>query len=322
MLKLDSLDRQLLAELDLDARQPAARLAKKLRKSKETVNFRLNRLLQEKVLKGFYTVIGTSKLGWYYHKMYFRLQNCTPKKEAELFAFLAHQPHVAYLAQMSGPYDGVCLLFCQSAVQMDEFLHSLMGKFGEYIQSKEFATFLTVHRFNQKFLHRAKERKDWSFPTPLGHYTLDALDSKILGVISSNARLPLTEIAQKAGTDAQVVKYRLQKLEREGIIIAYVSSPNFEQLGLRFIQINISLKDPAARKPILKYFDSTDACLYGMEMIGRYDLAVELHMKGDEQLAAIVNGFREKFISQVQDYDLSTITKEHVVVWGPFKEKD
>jgi Lrp/AsnC family leucine-responsive transcriptional regulator len=251
--------------------------------------------------------------------MYFRLRDCTPKKEAEIFEFIQSRPNIAYLAKMTGPYDGVCLVLCRSAVQMAQFLEPLMQRYGTFIRSKEFALFLTTHRFNQKFIWSAEERKDWHYPEPLGSYALDTVDSRIIEILSAQARRPLTEIAQIVGVDAKVVKYRLRKLEQDGIVLAYVSSPNFERLGLRFVQLNMALKDPTARKAILQYFDSTDKCLYAMEMIGRYDLAVELHVSSDKELEAVVDGFRQKFVEKIQDYDVSVIDREFVVEWGPVK---
>ena len=182
--------------------------------------------------------------------------------------------------------------------------------------------FLTTRRLNQKFIYSGSEQIDWHYPVELGYYNLDDTDSKILGAISSDARLPLVDIAKAAGVDAKVVKYRLKKLENDGIVLAYVTAPNFEKLGLQFIQINISLVDPSIRSEIIHYFDSTNKCLYAMEMIGKYDLAIELHVQTNQELKAILDGFRKKYSEKIGSYDLSTINHEYVVEWGPFKAKD
>src|SRR3989344_5252975 len=93
MKELDLLDKKILYELDLNARISAIRLAKKLKKSKETVNFRLNKLIKNNIIKGFYTVFNTSKLGWYYIKFYIKFKNITPQKEKELFEYKHTTPH-------------------------------------------------------------------------------------------------------------------------------------------------------------------------------------------------------------------------------------
>ena len=317
MAELDLLDRRIMYELDLDARISASQLARKVRKSKETVNFRLNRLLREGYLKGFYAVFNTSKLGWFYVKAYLKFKDTTPKKEAEIFEYLRTQPNISYLASVEGRYDCLLLVNVSQMARMDSFISAFMAKYGEFVQEKDMTIMLSVHRLNQKFLFAGKESRDWSYSYELGSYSLDATERKLLAELSSNARIPLLELAKKCGISPTAAAYRLRKLEHDGIILAYASSPNFDKLGLRFVQVNISLKDPAIRKQIISYFDATNKCLFAIEMLGKYDVLAEVHTQGEQELQKIINGFRERFVGKYADYDISTITKEYLVVWGP-----
>lgn len=318
MEKLDSLDKRILYELDLNARIFASSLAKKLRKSKETVNFRLNRLISEGYIKGFYAVFNTSKLGFYYYKIYLKLNSLTPAKERELFEYIQKQPRIAYLASMEGQYNAVFLVMAHSPTCLMDFLNPFMKIYGECIREREISTFLSTHRLNQKFLYEGSEKKDWHYPYEIGNYALDGTDAKILHALSSHARLPIVEIAKEAGIDAKTAQYRLKKLEKDSIILAYATSPNFEKLGLQFVQLNISLKDPTIGRQIISHFDSTSRCLFAIESMGKYDLTIELHVQSNEQLQQILLKFREKFSQKINGCDISTITKEYVVVWGPF----
>lgn len=321
MEELDMLDRRIMYELDLNSRISASKLAKKLQKSKETINFRIKRLLKDGFLKGFYTVFNTSKLGWHYCKFYIKFKNITPEKEKEFFDYVQKQFHIAYLASVEGYFDCILLVMVKSSKGVIDFLYPLMKLYGEYIQEKEMTIFLTTHRLNQKFLYAGEERSNLSYPIEIGNYKLDKINQAILNLLSENARIPLIELASKLSLDAAAVKYRLKKLENEEIILGYVTSPNFERLGLEFVQINISLREPQAKTAIIKYFDSTNSCLFALEMIGKYDLAVEVHVKNQEERKGIIDGFRRQFVKDYTDYDVSTITREYLVVWSPFAEK-
>jgi len=320
MHQLDLLDQKIMYELDLNARISASQLAKKLKKSKETVNFRINRLIKNEYIKGFYTVFNTSKLGWYYTKFYIKFKNITPEKERELYDYIQKQSHVAYLASVEGPYDCMLLIMVRSSADMIKFQDKFMKLYGEFIQEKDLVTFLTTHRINQRFLFEGSQKEDWFYPIEIKNYELDDIEKNILELISTNARMPLIEIAEKLKIDHKVVKYRLKKLEKENIILAYVTSPNFNKLGLTFFQINISLKDSSIRKGLIQFFNSTNKCLFAMELLGKYDVLAELHVKGSEELRKIIDEFRNKFVDKYNDYDISTITKEYVVVWGPLYE--
>jgi DNA-binding Lrp family transcriptional regulator len=320
MAGLDLLDRRILYELDLNARASASEIAKKLRRSKETINFRINRLLKEKYIKGFSIVFNSSKIGTYYYKLYVKFKNITPQRETELFRYLLNQRSVSYLADVEGFYDCLLLVQVKNADEMTKFLDKFMKNYGEYIQQKDMMLFLTVHRFNQRFLYNGVERKDWFYPVPLGNYLLDPIDKKIAEILSGNARVPLTEIARGIGIDPKSVKYRLKKLEKDEMILAYVTLPNFDRLGLQFIQINFSFRDPTIKPSVIEYFNSTNKCLFAIELLGKYDLLVEVHVKDNDELRRIIDGFRDKFVGYYNDYDIHTINKEYAMEWGPFSE--
>ena len=318
MLDLDLLDRKLMWALDLDARAPATQLARQLKQSKETINFRIKRLLERGALKGFYTAFNTSKLGWFYYKLYLKFANTTPEREREIIAYLKQGEHVAYLASMEGRYDCVLLVIARTAAELKDFVHPFMKRYGYFVQEHDLTTLLIVHRLNNKFLYDGGKNADWNYPAELGGYSLDAIDSKIVRSIASHARKPITEIAKEAGVEPAVARYRIKRLEHDNVILAYVSAPGFDKLGLRFVQLNISLKDPTATKSIISYFAMTNRCLFAIEMIGKYDLTIEVHVRDDAELRDIMDGFRTRFAAQLNECDVATITAEHVVVWGPF----
>lgn len=315
---LDLLDKRISYELDLNSRISARQLAKKLRKSKETINFRINRLLKNKYIKGFYSIFNTSKLGYYYVKFYIKFKNIPPQKEKELYEYVSKKEKIAYLASVEGKYDCFILLMVKNFNEVSFFQDDFMKFYGEFIQDKDIIIFLNTHRFNSRFLHEGNEKKDWNYDFKLENYELDDIDKAILKIISTNSRISLIEIAERLKIDQKVVKYRIKKLEKESIIFSYVTSPNFDKLGLSFFQVNISLKNSNSRKKIIKFFEETNKCLFAMELIGKYDLLVELHLKDNDKLKNIINDFREKFIQDYSDYDISTINREHVMVWSPF----
>ena len=79
---------------------------------------------------------------------------------------------------------------------------------------------------------------------------------KIMQILSTEARISLIELGKRIKVDPKVVKYRIKKLEKEGIIITYTSAPNFDKLGLQFIQINFSLKNLKTIPAIIDFFDN------------------------------------------------------------------
>ena len=62
--KLDAIDKQIIFELDRNARIPETKLAKKVNRSKESVRYRIKKLQEEKILLGYRTWFDPSKLGF------------------------------------------------------------------------------------------------------------------------------------------------------------------------------------------------------------------------------------------------------------------
>jgi len=78
---------------------------------------------------------------------------------------------------------------------------------------------------------------------------LDRLDRKILDLLQKDARLPMTELAQRIGLSATPCTERVRRLEREGVITGYHARVNPHALGkslLVFVEIKLSAKSAAA----------------------------------------------------------------------------
>ena len=53
---------------------------------------------------------------------------------------------------------------------------------------------------------------------------------------------------------------------------------------------------------------------FAIELLGKYDLTIEVHVKNNKELRQIIGGSRTKFVDTYNDYDVSVINKEYVVV--------
>ncbi|MBS3123864.1 Lrp/AsnC family transcriptional regulator [Candidatus Woesearchaeota archaeon] len=317
-MSLDNLDKRIIYELDLNARATVSEIAKKVRKSKETVNFRLNRLLDHQVIKGFVTIINTQKMGWFYQKVYLKFRNITREKEAEFYNYILKQRNISYLAETEGYYDCFLLVLVNDPQKMALFLDNFMQKYGEFVRHKDIVTFLSVHRFNQRYLYKGGETVDRMNNMPLSNYQLDETDNKLLSLIANHARISLVELSKQLLIDPKAVKYHLNKLEKEKIILGYALLTDFKLLGLQFFQINISLKDSSQRYKLIEFFNSTYKCLFAIELLGKYDLLVELHVKDNEELQSIINSFRDQFCDVYNDYDIHTVNREYAMSWGSY----
>ena len=79
-MKLDLIDKKILNQLDLNSRQSDSEIGKKIRQSKQVVNYRIKKLLENGIITAFYPHINIANLGYSMHKFYLQLRNISKTK--------------------------------------------------------------------------------------------------------------------------------------------------------------------------------------------------------------------------------------------------
>ncbi len=77
---------------------------------------------------------------------------------------------------------------------------------------------------------------------------LDRIDLKILTVLQVDARIPITELAERVGLSVTPCSERVKNLEKEGVILGYYArlDPHALDLGLLvFVELKLSTKSGA-----------------------------------------------------------------------------
>jgi DNA-binding Lrp family transcriptional regulator len=117
---LDNTDRHLLSLLQANAREPAALLARKLGVARTTVVARIARLEREGVIAGYGVRFGR-RLEEAAVRAYCGL-SVTAKTGAAVVRALERLPEVEEVSAVSGQYDYMVLLRCETNEQLDELL--------------------------------------------------------------------------------------------------------------------------------------------------------------------------------------------------------
>jgi DNA-binding Lrp family transcriptional regulator len=316
--ELDAYDKKILFELDINSRISGSKIAKKLKLPKETVNYRIKRLEKNGWINHLYTIFNASLFGYSYYRVFLKFNKITASIETEIIDYITNDPTCANLRIIEGQYDLVFLTIQKNLGELKSFLQCFLNNFGMYLQEKNILFLMKSHKLNQKFLYPGKITKTTFSHMVSKDFTLDKIDLGIMKSISTNARIKLSDVAHSLHIDSRLIEYHIKRMERAGVIVTYTIDLNLNQLNRELIQIDIALKDPAFIPKIISFFDKTNTCLFIHEMLGKYDLSVELYVKNDEMLRNILEKFREQFLENYVYYDLSHVYKEYVINWSPF----
>ncbi|MBW2975164.1 AsnC family transcriptional regulator [Candidatus Woesearchaeota archaeon] len=317
MIKLDSYDKRILYELDVNARSSASEIAKKIKLAKETVNYRIKRVTKEGLVKKFYTVFNPSLVGCTSFYIYLKFHKLTSNIEKNIVEYFMDDRRCRKIRVLEGKYSISFLTIHRNITLLQNFIRSFLDKFGEYVIAKDIHILTKTHKLNQQFLLSGNTVKNSFSEVEDKRYSLDKIDIKIIEQLSANARIRLADLARAIDVDHKIIRYRIRKLEQKGIIVAYTTNLNLEQLKREFIQIDICLKNPSTVSSIIEFFDKTNNCLFAYELLGVYDVSIEVYFDSDDKLMETLDQFKKRFIEDYLYYDISHIYKEYMLDWYP-----
>jgi len=123
-VELDDVDKKLVIELLRDARTSLRRLAEEMNVSPATLHNRMNRLIQEGVVRGFVALLDYSKLGYALTSII--MIKVDGKHIDEFEKEVANSPNVVSVYDVVGDYDVILVAKFRDTEELDSFLKQLL----------------------------------------------------------------------------------------------------------------------------------------------------------------------------------------------------
>ena len=129
---------------------------------------------------------------------------------------------------------------------------------------------------------------------------LDLKDRKILYELDLDCRQSNAQIGKKVGLGRDVVAYRINKLEEEGVIKFYWTNIDAYKLGYHVFRfyINYQYVTPEIKEKIINFLVSDKRTWVVNSIVGKYDLAVVVWVKNIHDFY----NFWEKLLNKYGDY--------------------
>ncbi len=311
-------DRRILLELDDNCRSSLNQIGKRVRLSKEVVNYRIKRLEDLGIIQGYRAVIDFSKLGIQSYRMYLKFQNTSQTKEQEIIDFLKNNKRVWWLGRATGWIDLDFGIWVTSDPEFYLFLKEFLSRYRPFIQ-KEYLSKIIEYIHNLR-VYLTDKKGNESKPLVIGSGILietDLTDRKILSLLAHQGRISLVEIASKVKLTPEAVKYRIKRLEREKVILGYKALINTSKLGMQYFKVDMFLEDFSKLKMLEAYCHYHSNIVYIDRTIGGSDLEFDLEVKDVSQMLSILSEMKEKFSNTIRNFEYFSVVEIYKTIYFP-----
>ncbi len=124
----------------------------------------------------------------------------------------------------------------------------------------------------------------------MANHRLDALDRKILKIISADARVPFLEVARACNVSGAAIHQRIQKLSTLGILKGSQFIIDPEKVGYETCAyVGLYLKDPSSFDKVvekLRAIPEVTECHY---TTGGYDMFIKIYARNNHHLLNIIH---------------------------------
>ena len=314
-LKLDEKDRHILLELETDARQSSAQIARKTRLSEEVVNYRIRKYLKSGIITKFFAIPVFDKLGFTTYRIYLRFRAAPPAKEKEVVDYIIEKMPCQWLGVCDGRWDVIARISARSLFEFNGMMDRFFEKYGSFISAKEITAQLR-HTWWPSTYGLAKTPKAKTprheVPHNVEQIKYDETDLKIVGILLDEARLPTVEIAKRVGVSPDTVNYRLRRLIKEGVIIQLKSYFNREKLGYQHNQVFMRHSpEPKRVQALISHLNILPECFFISSMVGAWDMQIGIDAKNSVEFHEIWGGIKESFSDVIIDYEPLIVYKEY-----------
>ncbi|MCF7871442.1 AsnC family transcriptional regulator [Candidatus Woesearchaeota archaeon] len=311
-LKLDKIDKRILYELDKNARIPDTKLARIAKKSKESIRYRIKKLQEQNIIKGFTIWVDPTKLGYNSAKIYLKLAN-KPEKKKEMINELKKEKKLFWLGTADGAWDLGLTYFVKNNREFYETKNKLFSKYKDIIIETRTAVLVSVHYSNKTYFYNTQNEWNTIFEKQ-ENIIIEEIEKKILNELFQNSRINITEIARKHNSTTDIIRNRIKKLEKQKIISRYNAIIDHNNLGYEFFKTflyfkNLSQKDETK---LMEYSLQNEKIIHLVKQISPWDVELEIMCENYLEYNQIISELTQEFAEVINKIETAIMHEDHI----------
>ncbi len=285
---LDAWDIKILSEIEFNYRKSHHDIAKKIKRSKAFVTYRIKKMLELGLIK-FQPLIDYSALGYTYYRVI--IETIIDKKE--LLKHIKESVKTVWLVEKYDQENFVLVFAARSFGEFQDIWEQLYERISNRVLSKDISIAYRVYHFPTTFL--TKHSRDEYYVT--GASSPQALTETEREIVDQFIKKPdatLKELAKNSDISANTLKKMLAGLHKKGVIKAFQTLINKELLGIQHHKLFLSFEFSHSKKNlVIELLKRHPNVIYITETSYNYDIECELYTFDNTSFESIISHLKD-----------------------------
>jgi DNA-binding Lrp family transcriptional regulator len=326
IVKIDNKDKEILRLLNENARLTSKYIGAATNISREVTDYRIKRLIKNKLISGFITVVNDAKLGFETYLLLLQLQNYTPEDENRILNFLKDHPYSKWVLKSSGDWDIQTTFVVKNKYHLASIINEVDAFCGKNLRKYDLS--IVVNLLVPENLSFMLEKPDKKFTLkdlpPVEKFdseivTIDSKDKHLLKALAIDARAPIVKISQEINLSADATNIRMKKLKKMGIIKKFQTVVDLSTLNYLLYSVFIKTSNYSEKREtqVRTFLYSLPNITFAERIIGAWDLRLQLSCANPQEFETILQKIREFLGVDMKYYNFVLMIHEYKRVSYP-----
>ncbi|MCK5629854.1 MAG: Lrp/AsnC family transcriptional regulator [Nanoarchaeota archaeon] len=146
--ELDSTDKKILKELATNARINIVDLAEKIKLTRDVINYRLKKLIQEKIIHQYRCYLNLHELGINHYKIIFRTKNFDEQSEKQFKSYVVQHKKATQFLKLIGSWDLEIEFETENEDELYRILADIRKRFSNIIRDFDIIRITETFKYN------------------------------------------------------------------------------------------------------------------------------------------------------------------------------
>jgi DNA-binding Lrp family transcriptional regulator len=294
-----------LEYIEMRANSTIGEIAKGTRLKEHVARRIVDSLLEQKLIRR-YVHLNVYPLGFFEVDLFVSFIDNSAESVESFIRWGIGRDNVCFLAETVGKYHLKIGLTVRSMSEVHEFVETACETFNFPFSEKDVAMVVELYDFG---IHKtAKSSKVAALRFGFGDtaYVPSPEDHQVLKGLSRHPELPPSALARHLGLSATTFTYRIQRLEKAGVIAGYryLFDPLGKTIEFFHATVNIGGVTASVRKAVYNFCALHPNIPFFAEISGSFDFFLCMSVKRSVETLAIVRSFQEALAPLVRTIDV------------------